>query len=266
MLQQVVIEGRLTPLRNSGRRHRAVVQSVNTSFGTCEECGKQVTTGFHSEHHGLAYCNVPCYANLFSSPLGHVEANGCSSLSEEQKILRSTLLPKLRTYNTYYIDKPCQISCREINDKFVVEGIIKVYWGLTSPVTLADSDISTYWKNFKPEDGQRDKENAVLPIHSNSGEAAGGGNKLMSITNKAKTVLNNTKNRYKYRKRDNTELPKKRLGCQVCNELHATSDHKTFFTPPYGTPTTLRITNHVTTTTLIDMLLKKFQVKDDRKR
>ena len=35
----------------------------------------------------------------------------------------------------------------------------------------------------------------------------------------------------------------------------------TTFIPPYGTPTTLRVTNHVTVPVVIDMLLKKFQVR-----
>ena len=30
-------------------------------------------------------------------------------------IWRKKLLPKLRTYNTYYINRPCQISCREVS-------------------------------------------------------------------------------------------------------------------------------------------------------
>lgn len=263
IMQQVVIDGRLTPLRNSGRRKHWGTPTISAAI-TCEDCGKQLSTGYYSEHRGFSYCNVPCYSNIFSSPLGHVEANESCSLSDDQKILRAQLIPKLRTYNTYYMDKPCQISCREINDKYVIEGIIKVYWGLTAPVTLADSDISTYWRNFQPEDGGRNKENlnSLHPIPNNAEFT----HKKLSITHKAKNVLNSTKNRYKYRKRDNNETPKKRLGCSVCNELHETSDHKTYFTPPYGTPTTLRITNHVTATVLIDMLLKKFQVKDDRKR
>lgn len=45
-----VIEGRLTPLRNSGRRKNfVVVPPTSTPCGICEECGRQVMTGFYSE-------------------------------------------------------------------------------------------------------------------------------------------------------------------------------------------------------------------------
>jgi hypothetical protein len=41
----------------------------------------------------------------------------------------------------------------------VLEGVIKVYWGLRSPVTLADSEVSHYWKHFQPDDGTRRGDN-----------------------------------------------------------------------------------------------------------
>ena len=56
----------------------------------------------------------------------------------------------------------------QINDKFILEGVIKVYWGLRNPVTLADSEVSHYWKHFQPDDGTKRMDNTenVPPIVS----------------------------------------------------------------------------------------------------
>lgn len=47
----------------------------------------------------------------------------------------------------------------------------------------------------------------------------------ISLTNKAKNAIHSTKHRYKYkRKESNNELPKKRINCSACNELHDNSE------------------------------------------
>ena len=60
---------------------------------------------------------MPCYSSLFSSLRDDDDRmDGCSTLSNEQKAFRGSLIPKLRVYNTYYSQKPCQISCREVRN------------------------------------------------------------------------------------------------------------------------------------------------------
>lgn len=260
-------DGRMTPLRNSGRKRSYIVPT--TSSKSCYECQKTLKSGFYSEHGGFSYCNVPCYSSLFSSLLNrdNDELDGCSTLSEDQKQFRASVIPKLRIYNTYYSEKSCQISCREINDKFILEGVIKVYWGIQSPVTLADSEVSHYWKHFQPDDGtHRDNEENIPPP------------KVLNFGGKSKHRHDASK--YKYQRKISSpsnassltssieaqQQPRRRLGCSVCkNELH-NSDNMTSFVPPYGIPTTLRLTNHMTVPNVIDNLLKKFQIRDSRKR
>ena len=43
-----------------------------------------------------------------------------------------------------------------------------MYWGLRNPVTLADSEVSHYWKHFQPDDGSKRMENTenVPPVSS----------------------------------------------------------------------------------------------------
>ncbi|XP_057309830.1 ras association domain-containing protein 4-like isoform X2 [Hydractinia symbiolongicarpus] len=254
---------RLNPLRNSGRKRNFVVSST-VAVKSCDECDKTLKSGFYSEHNGLSYCNVPCYTSLFSSMLSRADdSSTCSTLSEEQKQFRGSLIPKLRTYNAYYGDKPCQISCKEMNDKFVLEGIIKVYWGLHSPVTLTDSDVSHYWQHFHPDDGNKRNENSEnVPPNTEKTKKPS-----LSAIRRARNALQGNQNKYKYKRKESGEGPRKRSGCVACNHesLNGFEGNSTFV-PPYGTPTTLRITNHVTAPLVIDMLLKKFQIKDNRKR
>jgi len=281
-----VIDGRLSSLRNSGRRRNFIATSQ--SYKTCEECDRTLKSGFSSEHRGLSYCNVPCYTSLFSSLYaGADDIDSCSTLSEQQKQLRCSLIPKLRTYNTYYSSKPCQISCREINDKFVLEGVIKVYWGLQKPVTLSDSDVSHYWNHFHPDDGgcQNSNHNNNINNHTHenneneppivNGDKSSNNKPVISASaiRRAKIALQNHQSRYNYKQKQNGVIENgqggagsKRRGCYACNYDQNNQENTTSFVPPRGTPTTLRVTNHVTAPIVIDMLLKKFQIRDDRKR
>jgi len=132
----------------------------------CEECGRSISKGSYSEHEGHPYCNVPCYSMLFSSLKSLVKdaVDGVGmhpgGLSHEQKIFRNSLIPKLRTYNTYYVDKPFQISCAECKSEFMLEGTLRVYWGLKNEVKLKADETKSYWKSFHPDDGITESHNA----------------------------------------------------------------------------------------------------------
>ena len=54
---------------------------------------------------------------------------------------KNELKTKLDEYNNYYnkVTKN-QISSREVNGRFVLEGIIKVYWGTEASVRLKEFD------------------------------------------------------------------------------------------------------------------------------
>jgi len=112
----------------------------------CEECGKILNPGTHAEHRGVPYCHVPCYAALFGPKLfghGSTTESHRSFGRRENSFIRekNELKTKLDEYNNYYnkVTKN-QISSREVNGRFVLEGIIKVYWGTEASVRLKEFD------------------------------------------------------------------------------------------------------------------------------
>ncbi|XP_047144946.2 ras association domain-containing protein 4 isoform X2 [Hydra vulgaris] len=243
---------------SSSRNKRKNLVALPQNNKMCAECQEPLISGSYSEHQGYVYCNVPCYTSLFSTMVSK-ENDSCSSLSRDQKLLRASLIPKLRTYNSYYAGTPCQICCKEINDKFVLEGVLKVYWGLKSAVTL-DNKIPQphYWKHLSNEYADENNENDYLNVDDKKLKMASAG---------IRPSKNDISSRYAYKRKPCSEnSSKKRIGCSVCNGACREIEKCSSFIPPYGTPTTLRITNHVRAPQLIDMLFKKFQITDERKK
>jgi len=213
-------------------RKKALNATPKANQRYCAECQECLQDGYYSQHNGQLFCNVPCYPSLFST-LVERKDNGQDSptLDDEHILLRKKLLPKLRTYNTYYINRPCQISCREDGGKLVVEGVLKIYWGVVKPVTLQESDIS-YWKDFRPQSGSKvvseqnnvqSKSQKIQPSvrRSKSGlssrylpkKRVNGGYDVIRSTshqNCRDTVETNTLN---------SPFVRKRIGCSVCNRF-----------------------------------------------
>ncbi|XP_016991099.1 uncharacterized protein LOC108053043 [Drosophila rhopaloa] len=120
----------------------------------CEECGKRLNPGQHAEHKGVPYCHVPCYGALFGPQLfGHgtrVESHKSYGLKGTQKpagaqangppLPRDHLESKLKVYNQFYDNKSLEIRSREVNNRLVLEGALRVYWGVQGVIHLKEDD------------------------------------------------------------------------------------------------------------------------------
>ncbi|XP_017882524.1 ras association domain-containing protein 2 [Ceratina calcarata] len=111
----------------------------------CEECGKRLNPGQHAEHKGVPYCHVPCYGALFGPQLfGHgtrVESHTSFGKKEaRQSLPRSHLESKLKVFNQYYEGKSGGIRSREVNGRLILEGALRIYWGVRGVIHLKEDD------------------------------------------------------------------------------------------------------------------------------
>ncbi|KAF7994538.1 hypothetical protein HCN44_004010 [Aphidius gifuensis] len=111
----------------------------------CEECGKRLNPGQHAEHKGVPYCHVPCYGALFGPQLfGHgtrVESHTSFGKKELRSALpRSHLETKLKVFNQYYDGKSGGIRSREVNGRLILEGALRIYWGVRGVIHLKEDD------------------------------------------------------------------------------------------------------------------------------
>ncbi|KAK3914910.1 Ras association domain-containing protein 2 [Frankliniella fusca] len=112
----------------------------------CEECGKRLNPGQHAEHKGVPYCHVPCYGALFGPQLfGHgtrVESHTSFGKVENRtgipNLPRSHLESKLKLFNQYYEGKSGKVHCREVNGRLVLEGALRIYWGVVGVIHLKE--------------------------------------------------------------------------------------------------------------------------------
>ncbi|EDV95049.1 serine-rich adhesin for platelets [Drosophila grimshawi] len=120
----------------------------------CEECGKRLNPGQHAEHKGVPYCHVPCYGALFGPQLfGHgtrVESHKSYGAKGAQKpvaaqvngpaLPRDHLESKLKFYNQFYDNKSLEIRSREVNNRLILEGQLRVFWGVQGVIHLKEDD------------------------------------------------------------------------------------------------------------------------------
>lgn len=117
----------------------------------CEECGKRLNPGQHAEHKGVPYCHVPCYGALFGPQLfGHgtrVESHksfgaqkDSPKFSNGPTLPRSHLETKIKVYNQFYEGKSGEIRSREVNGRFILEGSLRIHWGVHGVIHLKEND------------------------------------------------------------------------------------------------------------------------------
>ncbi|XP_014677780.1 PREDICTED: uncharacterized protein LOC106817616 [Priapulus caudatus] len=113
----------------------------------CEECSKRLNPGQHAEHKGIPYCNMPCYSTLFGpAAFGYgfkTEAHMSYSkreLNPSSPLKTDEILVKLKAYNAYYEGKAGQITHRNRNGRCILEGILKIYWGVSRLIFLREKD------------------------------------------------------------------------------------------------------------------------------
>ena len=47
---------------------------------------------------------------------------------------------KLKTYNQFYNNKSLEVKSREINGRLVLEGALRIYWGIQGVIHLKEDD------------------------------------------------------------------------------------------------------------------------------
>lgn len=114
----------------------------------CEECGKRLNPGQHAEHKGVPYCHVPCYGALFGPQLfGHgtrVESHKNFGQKGTQRAAGGPCLPrdhmesKVKLYNEFFDNKSMEIRTREVNNRLILEGALRVYWGVQAIIHLKE--------------------------------------------------------------------------------------------------------------------------------
>lgn len=102
------------------------------------------------KHKGVPFCNVPCYGALFGPQLfGHgtrVESHksfgvkGSPRPSGSPALPRDHLESKLKVYNQFFNNRSHEIRSREVNDRLVLEGALRVYWGVQGIIHLKEDD------------------------------------------------------------------------------------------------------------------------------
>lgn len=129
---------------------------------TCTQCGKILHPGRHSEHKGLPYCDIPCYCALFGPHLYHQGVGGFEFISTIPPVTTMTdpmaestttvpeLETKLKAYNDYFAaNAKQQITEKYLDNKQVLEGQLRVYWGIQSPICFRQKDESHSVPKFR---------------------------------------------------------------------------------------------------------------------
>ncbi|XP_037083765.1 ras association domain-containing protein 4-like [Pollicipes pollicipes] len=116
----------------------------------CSECSKRLNPGQHAEHKGAPYCHVPCYGALFGPHLfghgTHVEAHasfgrrGSESETARELADRQLLERQLKAYNKYHESSRTQIHSRERNGRLILDGVLKLYWGVNKLLQFKEDD------------------------------------------------------------------------------------------------------------------------------
>ncbi|XP_069698232.1 ras association domain-containing protein 4 isoform X2 [Periplaneta americana] len=114
----------------------------------CEECGKRLNPGQHAEHKGVPYCHVPCYGALFGPQLfghgtrveSHTSFGKVENRSGGPNMPRSHLESKLKVFNQFYDGKSGEIRSREVNGRLVLEGALRIHWGVLGMIHLKEDD------------------------------------------------------------------------------------------------------------------------------
>lgn len=107
------------------------------------------TIFFLLQHKGVPYCHVPCYGALFGPQLfGHgTRVESHKSFGQKQYrpmggpvLNRDILDSKLKSFNDFYDSRSLEIRSREVNGRLVLEGALKVYWGVQGVIHLKEDD------------------------------------------------------------------------------------------------------------------------------
>lgn len=100
----------------------------------------------------MPYCHVPCYGALFGPQLfGHgtrveshksfgVKGSKPRATQNGPSLPRDHLESKLKAFNESFDNKGQEIRSREVNGRLVLEGALRVYWGVQGVIHLKEDD------------------------------------------------------------------------------------------------------------------------------
>ncbi|KAL1459329.1 hypothetical protein WDU94_011323 [Cyamophila willieti] len=169
----------------------------------CEECGKRLNPGQHAEHKGVPYCHVPCYGALFGPQLfghgtrveshtsfGKVENKPCGS-----NMPRSHLESKLNLYNQYYDGKSGEIRSREVNGRLVLEGALRIHWGITGVIHLKEDYDQRVVVTIRKRNSMRSESESQSNGHDDLSDTdTGNGDSVSSVSTLSSLVTNGSAN------------------------------------------------------------------------
>ncbi|XP_068736039.1 ras association domain-containing protein 2-like isoform X2 [Montipora capricornis] len=246
--------GRSRSFNNKAEQRNSLGKVWHPGCLRCEECGRRLNPGQHSEHRGIPYCNIPCYSLLFG-PGGYGRGGTESYQYFDEKLtpaeldaLRNEIIPKLKEYNMFFEGrKALQLTSKEVGGRIIMEGVLKVYWGLKIPVTLASHNLS-YWRkrNLKEQNGIL--KNTSVKNKDTIGR--GRTSSLEKILARRRITVNNR------------NIPDAGDQRTILDFTVQSAEGRTTFTPPYGTSTNLRVTSRTRTREVVKMLMTKFQITD----
>lgn len=100
----------------------------------------------------VPYCHVPCYGALFGPQLfGHgtrVESHKsfgqkihpAPKSSPGPNVPHAQIETKLKTYNQFFNSKSLEVKSHEVDGRLVLEGILRIYWGIQGVIHLKEDD------------------------------------------------------------------------------------------------------------------------------
>lgn len=100
----------------------------------------------------MPYCHVPCYGALFGPHLfGHgtrveshksfgVKSSIPRAMNNGPAFPRDHMESKLKEFNEQFENKSQEIKSREVNGRLVLEGALRVYWGVHGVIHLKEDD------------------------------------------------------------------------------------------------------------------------------
>lgn len=104
------------------------------------------------QHKGVPYCHVPCYGALFGPQLfGHgtrveshksfgAKGNSPRHTQNGPELPREQIESKLKEFNESMDNKGLEVRSREVNGRLVLEGALRVYWGIQGVIHLKEDD------------------------------------------------------------------------------------------------------------------------------
>ncbi|KAJ7382279.1 cell cycle [Desmophyllum pertusum] len=202
----------------------------------CEECGKRLNPGQHSEHRGgYGRGGTESYQYFADDKLTPAELDA----------IRNEIIPKLKEYNTFFEGrKALQLTSKERQaySRGSPQGVL----GLKVPVTLANHNLS-YWRRRSQKE-----QNGYSRVSANRNKDG-----IRPRTSSLEKIL--ARRRTSVNSKNIPDAGDQRT---ILDFTVQSPEGRTTFIPPFGTSTNLRVTSRTRTREVIKMLMTKFQITD----